>query len=369
MLRQKDHRTFAEVNLSNILHNIREIKKQLKPGVKFMAVVKADAYGHGAVAVSRAIERDVDYLSVATISEALELKREKIKAPIIILSEVPVSQAEVIVRHQLIQTVYTQKLAKALSWAAKKMNKRAHIHIKVDTGMGRVGVMAEQLPKLFDQISKLPNLKIEGIYTHLAKAESRNGFTTRQLKIFRAALSNIDTKGIILHAANSAAALYHQESHMGMVRIGLAMYGLYPTGGSRRVIELRPALEFKTRVVYVKSVPKGTPISYGCAYRTKKKTLIATLPVGYADGLPRALSNKGSILIRGRRYPIVGRVCMDMTLVDADGSSVFDGDEAVLIGRQGKGSISVDEVAKLADTINYEIVCGIGKRVPRVYIV
>lgn len=334
----------------------------------FMAVVKADAYGHGAVAVSKAIEREVDYLSVATISEALELKAAGIKKPIFLLSETSAQNAKKVVENGFVQTVYTAKLARALSDAATALSKKARIHIKVDTGMGRIGVQPGQAAALIREISELPNIRIEGIFTHLARAESKNGFTDRQLDIFRKAISGIDTRGLILHSANSAGMLYHKESHLNMVRVGIAMYGMYPPGGSRTAVKLKPALEFKTKVVYLKKVSAGTPLSYGSTYRTRKKTVIATLPVGYADGLPRVLSNRGSVLIRGKRYPIVGRVCMDLTIVDAGNANVKTGDEVTLIGKQGREVISVDEVADLADTINYEIVCGIGKRVTRVYL-
>jgi alanine racemase len=364
---KQELRTYARVSIKNILHNIREIKKLLSPGTKFMAVVKADAYGHGAVAVSKAIENKVDYLSVATLTEAIELKSAKIKTPILILSEVPLSCAAQIIKNDLIQTVYTMELAKALSKAAVKLKKAAKVHIKVDTGMGRIGVRADEFAELFKNISRLPNIKIEGIYTHLARAEEKNGFTREQLKIFRSAVSKVNSKGMIVHAANSAGAMYHRESHLDMVRIGLSLYGLYPSDRGDNIVKLEPALEFKTRVVYIKELPAGTPLSYGSTYITKSRTRIATLPVGYADGLPRALSNKGDVLIGGRRYPIAGRVCMDMTLVDVGNAPVKVGDEVTLIGRQGKEYISADEVARLAGTISYEIICGIGKRVPRVY--
>lgn len=359
--------TFAEINIANLLYNIRQLKKLLPRHVMFMAVVKADAYGHGAVAVSKAIEKEVDYLSVAKISEALELKAAGIKMPILILSETSPQNAKSVVENGFVQTVYTARFARALSAAAASLSKKARIHIKVDTGMGRIGAQPGEVAALLREISKLPNLKIEGVFTHLARAEGKDGFSDRQINIFRKAVSDIDTHGLILHCANSAGVLNHKESHFNMVRVGIAMYGLYPPGGSRNIVYLKPALEFKTKVVYLKKVPAGTPLSYGSTYRTKKATVIATLPVGYADGLPRALSNKGSVLIAGKRYPIVGRICMDLTLVDIGNTNVKIGDEVVLIGKQGRQEISVDEIAAQADTINYEIVCGIGKRVPRIY--
>jgi alanine racemase len=361
--------TCVEIDISNILHNIKTLKGLIGRKVKFMAVVKADAYGHGAVAVSKFISKLADHLAVATVGEALELKQSGIRLPILILSETPSHAVMEVARNEFTQTVYTLSFAKALSTAAKKIGKTVKVHIKIDTGMGRVGVRPENFSTLFKEITRLPNVKIEGIYTHLARAEEENGFTGKQLKLFRSALSGIDTRGLILHAANSAGALYHKGSRLDMVRIGLAMYGLYPPGGKRGVVKLKPALSFKTRVVYIKKVPAGTPLSYGSTYITRKAVNIATLPVGYADGIPRSLSNKGHVLIRGRRYPIVGRVCMDLTMVDVgSNNNVKTGDEAVLIGSQGRESISADEVAALANTISYEIICGIGKRVPRVYV-
>ena len=365
---KRQNQTFVEVSLQNIQHNIRQFKSIIDPKVKFMAVVKADAYGHGAVTVSKAIEKSVDYLAVATVSEAVEIKNAGIKKPILILGETHISNVEEIVNSGFIQTVYTLPFVKALSRAASRSKKKASVHLKIDTGMGRIGVNFGKAEELLDKISKLPNVIVEGIFTHFAGAEEMDEFTSEQLKRFKSFIVKIDPAGYILHAANSAAALYRKDSHFDMVRVGLSMYGIYPPGGRRNVITLKPSLEFKTRVIYLKKVPAGTPLSYGSTYVAKKMTNIATLPVGYADGLPRALSNKGKVLIGGRRYPIVGRVCMDMILVDVGNSKVKVGDEVVLIGRQGNETISADDVAKLSDTISYEIICGIGKRVPRIYI-
>ncbi|MFH1710428.1 MAG: alanine racemase [bacterium] len=366
-MKTKDQ-TYVEISIPNILHNVKELKGLLGRSVKFMAVVKADAYGHGAVPVSMAIEGSVDCLAVATIAEALELKRAGIKVPILLLSETHPSNAEDIVKNGFIQTVYTIGLAKAMSVAARKLKKKARVHIKIDTGMGRVGAHFSKAEDLFRKISRLPGVKIEGIFTHFAGAEEKGSFTAEQMRKFRSFISKIDPVGCVLHAANSAAVLYHKESHLDMARVGLSMYGLYPPGGRKHPIKLKPALEFKTHVVFLKKVPARTPLSYGSTHVAKKGTTIATLPAGYADGLPRALSNKGEVLIRGKRFPIVGRICMDLTLIDVGDSKIKVGDEVTFIGRQGKEIISADDVAKLADTISYEIICGIGKRVPRVYL-
>ncbi len=363
----KEIRHFVEISISNILHNIKELRSLLARKVKFMAVVKADAYGHGAVAVSKAIENKVDCLAVATLSEALELKKAGIKAPILLLSETHSSNAVDIVKNGFIQTVYTLQLASALSRAAKKLGKKARVHLKIDTGMGRVGMHFGEAEELFKAISRLPDLRIEGIFTHFAGSEEMDEFTAEQLKRFRSFISKIDHVSYILHAANSAAVINHQASHLDMVRVGLSMYGIYPQGIKKHIVNLKPALQFKTHVVYLKKVPAGTPLSYGSTYITKHPANIATLPVGYADGLPRALSNKGEVLIRGKRFPIVGRVCMDLTLIDVGDSNIKVGDEVAIIGSQGKENISADDIGKLADTISYEIICGIGKRVPRIY--
>jgi alanine racemase len=360
--------THAEINLAAIKHNIGEIKRLLKPGARFMAVVKANAYGHGAAAVARsAVEAGADYLGVANLKEALELREAGILAPILILTESPTSVADEIIQHDLTQTLYSYTEAKALSDEAEKRRKAVKVHVKIDTGMGRVGILPSEAIAFIAKVSSLPGLTIEGLFTHFAKAEDpEDHFTADQFSRFQtiaARLPQIPLK----HAANSAAALFHQDTHLDLVRVGLMMYGLYPQGNSRRLINLQPALSFKTRVTYLKKVPAGTPLSYGSTYVTPAETTIATLPVGYADGFSRRLSNKGSVLIRGQRYPVVGRVSMDMTLVNVGTGKVEMGDEAVLIGEQNGQGISADEVAGLEDTISYEVVCSIGKRVPRIY--
>ena len=360
--------TYAEVDLEAIKRNIIEIRKLIPAATKFMAVVKANAYGHGAPAVARAASiAGADYLAVANLKEALELREAGLIDPILILTESPTSVMDEIVQYQLTQTVYSFSEAKALSDEALKRGKTAKVHIKVDTGMGRVGVAPSEAAALIQKVASLPNLMIEGLFTHFAKAEDHDdAFTKEQLNKFKQILprfSNIPLK----HAANSAATLFHPETHLDLVRVGLLMYGIFPHGGEHRPINLKPALSFKSRVVYLKKVPPGTPISYGGIYSTDKEVAIATLPVGYADGYSRRLSNRGKVLINGKRYPVVGRVTMDMILVNVGEDKVNVGDEVVLIGSQGIESITADEVAALDDTISYEIICGIGKRVPRIY--
>ena len=360
--------TYAEISLAAIKHNIAEIKKFIAGGVRFMAVVKANAYGHGSIAVSRAaVEAGADYLGVANLKEALEIREAGVLAPILILTESPTSVADEIVQHGLSQTIYSFSEAQALSAEAQKRNKPVNVHIKIDTGMGRVGVMPSEAMAFITKVSSLPGLKLEGVFTHFAKAEDpEDHFTAEQFQKFQQIVSRVPQIPL-KHAANSAAALFHKNTHLDMVRVGLMMYGLYPQGNSRRLINLQPALTFKTRVTYLKKVPAGTPLSYGSTYVTSGETTIATLPVGYADGFSRRLSNRGQVLIRGKRYPVVGRVSMDMTVVNVGSGKVEMGDEAILIGEQNGQGISADEIAGLEDTISYEVVCSIGKRVPRVY--
>jgi alanine racemase len=360
--------TYTEISLSALKHNIAEIRKLLTPGVKFMAVVKANAYGHGAVAVSRAaVGAGADYLAVANLKEALELREAGITSPILILTESPTSVMDEIIQYDLSQTIYSFSEAKALSDEAGKRKKPARVHVKVDTGMGRVGVPPSEAVAFITKISSLPGLVLEGVFTHFAKAEDpEDNFTEGQFQRFQQVISKVDHIPI-KHSANSAAVLFHPATHLDMVRVGLMMYGLYPHGNSRRLISLKPALSFKSRITYLKRVPAGTPVSYGCTYAAPSDTTIATIPVGYADGFSRRLSNRGQVVIRGKRFPVVGRVTMDLTMVNIGNAEVEVGDEVVLIGEQNGQMISADEIARLEDTISYEVVCGIGKRVSRIY--
>ncbi|NQU16672.1 MAG: alanine racemase [Candidatus Saganbacteria bacterium] len=359
--------TYAEINLEAIKHNIVQVKNLIPDTTKFMAVVKANAYGHGAVPVSRcAISAGADYLAVANLKEALELREAGILSPVLILTESPTSVMDEVLQHNLTQTVYSYSEAKALSDEALQRKKIGKLHLKIDTGMGRVGVGLSEAVALYTKIASLPNLEIEGVFTHFAKAEEPDdSFTKTQFDKFTGILSGIPPLKL-KHAANSAATLLHPSTHLDMVRVGLMMYGLNPSFSGNR-IDLKPALSFKTRVVYSKRVASGIPLSYGGAYVTRQESQIVTLPVGYADGYSRRLSNKGYVLINGRRYLISGRVSMDMVLVDVGQDKVSVGDEAVLIGEQLGQVISADEIAKLDDTISYEVVCGIGKRVTRIY--
>lgn len=362
--------TWAEIRLDNISHNFRQVKKKIAPGIKVMACVKADAYGHGLIPVSRRLARcGADYLGVASVDEGISLRQAGIRLPVLILGVTLKKDIRPLFRYNLTPTVCTREFALALNNAGGGKGKAINIHIKVDTGMGRIGVLYEDALGFIKTLQKLKNITIEGVFTHLACADVNKGFTMRQITMFRRLISELNNAGIrirLAHAANSLGVVDFKESHFNMVRPGLVIYGLYPKKGLD--INLRPVLSLKTRVVYSKRVIKGSGISYGHAYRTGRDTTIVTLPIGYGDGYPRNLSNLGPVLIKGRRFKISGRVCMDQAMVDVGGFAVKAGTEAVLIGSQGQGKITAEELAGLSGTIPYEIVCGLGSRIPRVFI-
>jgi alanine racemase len=367
---------WAEIDLSAITHNVREIRKVVGTATRIMAVVKADAYGHGAVEVSKAaLAGGADWLGVAQLAEGVALRKAGLDAPVLVLGYTPPEQAAEVVQYELSQTVYTGEMASSLAAAAVREGRRVRVHIKVDTGMGRVGWPAE-LPaaKEILSVAGLPGLEAEGIFTHFATADSRDkGYAKEQLDRFLAMIETLRENGLEIpfkHAANSAALLEMPETRLDMVRPGIIIYGLFPSDEvDRTLINLRPAMSLKTRVAYVKNVPAGFKVSYGCTFISSRPTAIATLPLGYADGYSRLLSAKGEVLIHGRRAPVAGRVCMDYLMVDVGHiPGVAIGDEAVLFGRQGEEEIAADEVAAWLGTINYEVVCMVSHRVPRIFL-
>ncbi|WP_104371056.1 alanine racemase [Desulfocucumis palustris] len=362
---------WAEVNLPAISQNLRRVKALLKPGTAFCAVVKADAYGHGAPAVARtALEAGADRLAVAILGEALELRRSGFDSPILILGYTPPEQASLVVAHGLTQTVFSIEDARALSAAARSAGTKAKVHIKIDTGMSRIGIKPEDAGQFAEALGAMPGLEIEGVFSHFASADSGDKtFAQEQYNNFLQAVDRIKAGGIeikIRHMANSAATVDMPETHLDMVRAGIVLYGHWPSPEVERKIRLRPAMALKARVAFVKEVPPDTPVSYGCTYVTRTSATIATLPLGYADGWPRRLSGRGSVFIRGRRAPIVGIVCMDQCMVDVTGiPGVRSGDQALLFGGP---ELPLEEVAKCLDTISYEMLCLLSKRVPRVYV-
>lgn len=367
---------WAEIDLNAIAENCQTVQKLVKPGTEIMAIVKANGYGHGAVQVAKkALESGAGQLGVATQQEALELRQSGIEVPILILGFTPLEDAPVSIANRLTQTVFSLAQGEGLSRAAMELGKKALIHLKIDTGMGRIGFAAND--SSVDEIARLvslPGLEVEGIYTHLAQADSLDKSSARnQLARFDRFLAKLKSKGIeipLVHAANSAAIMELPESHYDLVRPGIMLYGLYPSPEmNKNLVKLKPALAWKTRVVHVKEVPAGTPVSYGGTFVTQRITKVATLPLGYADGLKRLLSNRGQVLINGCRAPIIGRICMDQTMVDVtEVGPVAAGDPVTVIGPQGDEEITAEEMAEIVGTINYEIVCGISNRVLRKYI-
>ncbi|HLN60416.1 MAG TPA: alanine racemase [Symbiobacteriaceae bacterium] len=364
--------TWVEVDLDAIAHNVSELRR-LAPDSQVMAVVKADGYGHGAQAVARtALEAGATWLGVATVEEGVDLRRVGIVAPTLIFGYVPVEQTGMVLLHGLRPAVFSLDLARALEERGAGLKRQARIHLKIDTGMGRVGVRLHELAEFVRQLRAFPHLEVEGVFTHLATAdEPENPFAQEQLAEFEEALHLLRDMGInppVIHAAASAATMLLPNSHYDLVRAGIAMYGLPPDPALTWPANLRPALTWRTKVGLVKEIRTGQTVSYGCTYRAERSERIASLPVGYADGFPRHLSNKGEVLIQGRRCPVVGRVCMDQTMVRLpDDVTVSPGDEVVLIGRQGNEVITASDIAQTTGTINYEVVCGISKRVPRLY--
>lgn len=364
--------TWAEIDLQAVQANIAALKKIIR-APRLLAVVKANAYGHGAVPVATAaIEAGADWLGVASVEEGVTLRRHGITAPILVLGYVSPGQAETVLTEGLRVALFDGELGLALNRAGERLRRRACVHLKVDTGMGRIGLQPDQVAAIGRQLAGLSHVEVEGVFTHLATAdEPENPYTRLQLERYEAALAELEAAGVrprIRHVTNSAALMLHPEAHYDMVRTGIAVVGLPPAPGVAWPVNLTPALTWKTRVGMVKWLEAGQSISYGCTYTTSRREQIATLPVGYADGYPRKLSNRAEVLIHGRRCPVVGVVTMDQMMVRVpDDVPVQVGDEVVLIGRQGGEEITATELAGLADTINYEIVCGISRRVPRFY--
>lgn len=366
--------TWAEIDLSAIRHNVGVVRQIVGPTVEIMAVVKADAYGHGSVPVAKAaIEAGVDRLGVAILDEAVELREAGIDVPIQILGCSLPEHAREVVRYDLVQTVSNEEIVFALSREAAKAGKIARVHVKVDTGMGRVGVSAEKLIEFVGRISGCEAVKIEGIMTHLPCAdEPEDDFTPKQIQQFARLISDPKIvslgEGIRYHAANSAGIVRYPFSHFNLVRPGLMLYGATTVTGSPIQRLLRPALSLKSRIVQVRAMRMGEAVSYGRTYRLPKDTLVAVIPIGYADGYPRALSNKARVLVNGKFAPVIGRVCMDQCMIDiGEVGDVKVGDTVTLIGTDKGASIRVEDVAVWADTIPHEILCTIGKRVRRAY--
>ncbi|MCK9479907.1 MAG: alanine racemase [Firmicutes bacterium] len=366
-------RAWCEVSLDAIEHNISQFKR-IATNSKIMAVVKADAYGFGAVEVSKAVlGTDVCMLGVATADEAVSLRENHIEKPILILGHTPPQYAQQLVQLDITQTIYCLDTASIISKAAKKLGKTAKVHIKIDTGMNRLGfLLRDDTIKRILEISNLPNIEIEGLFTHFSCADEQDeSFTNLQFERFMEFSAELEKAGLhipVKHVCNSSAAMRFPNMHLDMIRVGISLYGFYPSE-LKYDLSLKPAMMFKTKVALIKEIGSGEKISYGGKFVTTKKSKVATLPVGYADGYSRLLSGKAKVIINGQFAPVVGTICMDQCIIDTTHvNNISIGDEVVLFGRQGKLENSVETLAKIEGTINYEILCLIGKRVPRYYI-
>ena len=375
--------TRAEINLKAFKHNLQNLKKILGPITGIMAIIKADAYGHGAIPCAKAaLECGVQYLGAGVIQEGIELRKNGITDPILILGSIFLEEAKDLVHHDLATIVCTTSLAEELSKQGKKQGKIVKVHIKVNTGMNRLGVRPEDLSALVEKIETLPNLKLEGLSTHFSSADDEDTSITKdQIEIFQKTLVVFQKLGIhlpITHLANSSALLRFPESRGEIVRPGLILYGVLPSPILHPIVKeackkenlqnFQPVMQWKSKIILLKLTPKGQPLSYSRKYFTEKESLIATIPLGYADGLNRKLSNNMDVLIKGKRVPQVGNICMDMILVDvSEVPNVQLGEEVVIFGKQGDEEISVEELAERCDTIPYELLCNVSKRVPRIY--
>ena len=366
--------TKAIINLSALRHNVRQIRSHLPASTRFIAVVKANAYGHGAIPVSRiALGSGADWLAVAIPEEGIELRAAGFQAPILVLGMSLPEQAALFVDHGLIAAVSSPESLQAFHRVALQKTMRARVMIKLDTGMGRVGVQPAQTVDFVRQALALSGLEVTGLFTHFAAAdETDTSFTLQQLDCLTRVIQALKAQGIelpLISAANSAATDAFPAAHCDAARPGIILYGLPPAPDMPLQLDLQPVMSLVTRIVHLKQVPANTPVSYGCTHRTAEPTWLATLPVGYADGYSRHLSNKGVVLVNGIRRPVVGRVCMDQIVIDlGPDCDAAVGDEVVLFGRQGQAEITLTELAVLAGTINYELACAISSRVPRVYI-
>jgi alanine racemase len=363
----------AEIDLSAIKHNFHEAKKAAGKNVQVMAVVKANAYGHGLVRVAKAAsEAGAASFGVAIPEEGALLRAAGIIEQINVLTEAASEAIPLILDNDLTATVFSRGSAHSLSDEALRRGRVVRVHIKVDTGMNRVGLTPELVPELIREISSLRGLEIQGIFSHFSEADDpASDYTAYQIQRFKSLIQGLEAEGIcppVKHAANSAGLYLYPDSHFDMVRVGISLYGLHPSAATRGVADLRPALSLKSRLSYTKNLARGEGVSYGRTYKTPCDTVIATVPAGYGDGYSRLLSNKAEVLIGGRRYPAVGNICMDQFMVDLGPDSIVKADdEVILIGRQDSDEISADELASLLGTINYEVVCMINGRVPRVY--
>lgn len=372
-------RAWAEIDLDAVQFNIAQIKKKIHAGTKIIAVIKTDGYGHGAVQIARMLENDEQVwgYAVATVEEALSLRQNHIRKPIMILGYTFPDNYEQLIAEEIRATVFTYESARELSEAALRVGKKCRIHIKIDTGMTRIGIHPdEEGLVLIRKILALPELETEGIFTHFATADEADRTKAyHQMKLFQDYTDRIcrelKVEIPMKHCSNSAGIVEMPEANMDAVRAGIILYGLWPSQEVKAddKMQLKPVLSLKSRIVYVKTVPQGQEISYGGTYTTTKDTRVATVCIGYGDGYPRSLSNVGQVLLKGQRVPILGRVCMDQFMIDVSDidADVCVGDKVTLIGTDGGECVTMEELGELSGRFNYELACDIGKRIPRIY--
>lgn len=366
--------TLCYVDHDALRWNLRQVRAKVGDSVKVLSMVKANGYGHGAVPVAKTLAKaGTDAFGVATLEEGVELRQAGIVAPILVLAGVYLEQLDQLLTHRLTPVVHEMGSMKRLDAEIQRRRATLDVHLKIDTGMGRIGLAASDAAQWLPKIVKLQALKIAGVFSHFSTAESIEGvYTKKQLATFSDLGAQLRAQGIApqyFHLANSAATITQPAAYFDMVRPGIMLYGAYPSPKMAQQVTLKPVLSWTSRILQLKKVPPQTSISYGQTYVTERESLIATLPIGYADGYSRLLSNRGEALVRGQRAKIAGRVCMDLTMLDVtDIANVQQGDEVVLLGRQGSGEISADEIAAWTNTISYEIFTSVGARVPRIHI-
>lgn len=374
---KKYSRAYAQIDLDAVSYNMEQMKQHIQKDTEIMAVIKTDGYGHGAVPIAQHIQ-ELEYLNgfaVAIAEEAFILRRHGITKPILILGCLYPEHYEQLIQEDIRMNIFEYEAARQLSKTAVKLGKKAYLHVKVDTAMSRLGIRpGRAAAELIKAMAKLPNIELEGIFTHFAKADEKDKAPSfEQMRKFNEFIRVLEKEGIMFrlkHCSNSAGIIDLKEANMDIVRAGISLYGLYPSSDvCKDNISLKPVLSLKSRIVYLKEVEAGVSVSYGGTYTTTERTKIATIPLGYGDGYPRTLSNKGYVLIRGKKAPILGRICMDQFMVDVTHiEQVQQNDEVILIGESGQEKLPVEVLSELCGRFNYEFVCDLGKRIPRVFV-
>lgn len=364
--------TFVEVDLSRLTENLRMIRRHVKPA-RVMAILKANAYGHGLVEVARHLSRvGIDYLGVAFLEEGILLRERGIDVPILVLGGILGNQVPLFLDYDLTLTASSVEKLSQIEREARRRNVRARVHLKIDTGMERIGVHYYSAEELLEAVLRCQHCDVEGIYSHLANADAQDLTSARvQMERFTDVLETFAERGLrppLRHIANSGAILQMPDSHLDMVRAGILLYGVYPSPETSQSVPVQPALSWRSHVVYFKVVKPGHAVSYGSTWQSDHMVRVVTVPVGYGDGYFRSLSNRSQVIIRGKRYPVIGRICMDQLMVNIEWETAYNGDEVVLLGEDGDASVSVDELAEWAGTIPYEILTNINTRVPRIYV-